>query len=490
MDDELFLQLNEPETYTSPESGSGPGVISTSPNGPEEDTNLDSEDIWEVISSFFREKGLVHQQLDSYNSFSSEFLTQFDPGVEMSEPEQTLISFENVVIEIRHIPSAVTDMAQVTLRLRVFRPNEEEPRQSLQSVELGRIPIMLKSVRCNLEGRTKTSFLGGYFVINGTESHRGGVPEQTQDASNYDALQKVAPAADLKTHVPCVAQMDETIPLLPERYGDAGPLRGSIEDASSLGIFTRDDALWHIGKRLGHQDSRDNLQREAESLLMTDLLPHMGTDPSSNRGKCLYMGYMVHRLLLVALGRREDTDRDFVGYKRIDVAGALLTFQLHVFSTGRALHSKLITDGLRRCLATGNFGDLKSGAIKTGVSQTLNRLTYSSSLSNLRRVQNPIASSSKATRPRNLHCSQWGYICPVETPEGGSIGLLKNVALMCLMSRGTDHTDVVQAVQARISGFHSVGLEDLANVHVSRTAMLGNFYEIFGPDAEGAEQRD
>lgn len=84
-----------------------------------------------------------------------------------------------------------------------------------------------------------------------------------------------------------------------------------------------------------------------------------------------------------------------------------------LFSVGRILHSKLITDGLRRCLATGNFGDLRSGNIKTGVSQTLNRLTYSSSLSNLRRIQNPIAASSKATRPRNLHCTQWGYICPV-----------------------------------------------------------------------------
>eukprot|EP00796_Vickermania_ingenoplastis_P000952 gene952-549_t len=555
MDDELFLQLNEPETYTSPESGSGPGVISTSPNGPEEDTNLDSEDIWEVISSFFlffriprmmKEMTIVPRQ-DS----------QFDPGVEMSEPEQTLISFENVC---RLRDMTYDAQAQVTLRLRVFRPNEEEPRQScLQSVELGRIPIMLKSVRCNLEGKDEDELprlnecphdQGGYFVINGTEKVL--IAQERQAANHVYAFtrqkgllsevksivegslnkprtlqimmpyKKGGPGSGFENLTCRVAQMDETIPLFvlfraldmisdKEILQTVVPdlkdtvmldlLRGSIEDASSLGIFTRDDALWHIGKRLGHQDSRDNLQREAESLLMTDLLPHMGTDPSSNRGKCLYMGYMVHRLLLVALGRREDTDRDFVGYKRIDVAGALLTFQLQlflsqmrkemvktlsehsanhrsVFSTGRALHSKLITDGLRRCLATGNFGDLKSGAIKTGVSQTLNRLTYSSSLSNLRRVQNPIASSSKATRPRNLHCSQWGYICPVETPEGGSIGLLKNVALMCLMSRGTDHTDVVQAVQARISGFHSVGLEDLANVHVSRVFVNGSLIGV------------
>lgn len=591
MDDELFLQLNNPEEVDHDIAEQEPNQV---PSAETDNNDLDSEDIWEVISSFFREKGLVHQQLDSYNNFlfriprmlkDMEIVprqdSQFDPGVEIGTPEQTLISFENVEIGNpshpisghRHGPlpplfpneCRLRDMtydaqAQVTLRLKVYRPGEQEPRQNfLQNVELGRIPIMLKSIRCNLEGKDEDELprlnecphdQGGYFVINGTEKV---LIAQERQAANHvysfarqkgllcevksivegslnkpRTLQIImqykssGPAGGFENLVCRVAQMDETIPLfvvfraldmisdkeilqtvVPDLKDTAmlDLLRGSIEDASSLAIFSRDDALWHIGKRLGRQDSRENLQLEAESLLMRDLLPHMGTDPSSNRGKCLYMGYMVHKLLLVALGRREETDRDFVGYKRIDVAGALLTFQLQlfllqmrkemvkmlnehsannrrVFSTGRALHSKLITDGLRRCLATGNFGDLKTGAIKTGVSQTLNRLTYSSSLSNLRRVQNPIASSSKATRPRNLHCSQWGYICPVETPEGGSIGLLKNVALMCLMSRGTDHTDVVQAVQSRISGFHSIGLEDLADLHVSRVFVNGSLIGI------------
>lgn len=589
MDDELFLQLNYPEMEVEPEAEMGSSFTDL-----REKVELDSEDIWEIISSFFREKGLVHQQLDSYNNFLFRIPrmlkdmdivprqdSQFDPGVNFGKPEQTFISFEDVIIgnpshpvsghrlgalpplfpnECRLRDLTYDAQAQVSLRLKVYNPPNPEPCQNcLQNVELGRIPIMLKSIRCNLEGKDEDELprlnecphdQGGYFVITGTEkvliaqerqaanhvycfSRQKGllceVKSVVEGSMNKPRTLQImmpyknrGPEGGYENLVCRVAQMDEIIPLfvlfraldmisdrdilrtvVPDLKDTAmlDLLRGSIEDASSLEIYSRDDALWFIGRRLGRQDSRENLQREAESLLMRDLLPHMGTDPLSSRGKCLYMGYMVHKLLLIALGRREETARDFLGFKRIDVAGALLTSQLQlflsqmrkemiktlhdhsannrsVFSTGRALHSKLVTDGLRRCLATGNFGDMKTGVIKTGVSQTLNRLTYSSSLSNLRRVQNPIASSSKATVPRNLHASQWGYICPVETPEGGSIGLLKNVSLMCLMSRGTDHTDVVQTVQSRIMGFHSVGLQDLADVHLSRVFVNGSLIGV------------
>ncbi|KAK7197803.1 DNA-directed RNA polymerase II subunit 2 [Novymonas esmeraldas] len=558
--------------------------------------DLDSEDIWEVISSFFREKGLVHQQLDSYNDFLMRIPKmienmaviprqdeQYDPGMGTREQhDQPRLVLQDVVIgnpshqthsyfaggplpplfpnECRLRDMTYDAQAQVTLGVELYHPDADTPHDTfLRNVELGRIPIMLKSMRCNLSGKDEDELprlnecphdQGGYFVVNGTEKV---LIAQERQAANHvytfsrqkgllcevksvvegslnkpRTLQIImpyknkGPGSGFENLMCRVAQMDETIPLfvlframdmvsdkeilqtvVPDLKDTAmlELLRGSMSDASTVEIFSREDALAYIGRRLGMQDAMENLVRASENLLMRDLLPHMGTDPSANRTKCLYMGYMVHKLLLIALGRHEDTDRDFLGHKRIDVAGSLLTVQLQtflaqvrkemiktvqdhaanprgVFSFGRVLHSKLVTDGLRRCLATGNFGDLKTGNIKTGVAQTLNRLTYSSSLSNLRRIQNPIAASSKATRPRNLHCTQWGYICPVETPEGGSIGLLKNVALMCLMSRGTDHAEVVQAVQARIDGFRTIGLEDTADVRVARVFVNGTMIGV------------
>ena len=44
--------------------------------------------------------------------------------------------------------------------------------------------------------------------------------------------------------------------------------------------------------------------------------------------------------------------------------------------------------------------------------QVLNRLTYASTLSHLRRINSPIGREGKLAKPRQLHNSQWGMICP------------------------------------------------------------------------------
>lgn len=98
---------------------------------------------------------------------------------------------------------------------------------------------------------------------------------------------------------------------------------------------------------------------------------------------------------------------------------------------------KIITDGIRYSFATGNWGDREKGTPNdTGVSQLLNRLTYASSLSNLRRLKSPIDPTTKTTKPRLLHSTQWGMMCPAETPEGQSCGIVKNLSLMCYIAVG------------------------------------------------------
>ena len=55
------------------------------------------------------------------------------------------------------------------------------------------------------------------------------------------------------------------------------------------------------------------------------------------------------------------------------------------------------------------------------VFQVLNRLTFASTLSHLRRLNSPIGRDGKLARPRQLHNTQWGMICPAETPEVSNI---------------------------------------------------------------------
>jgi DNA-directed RNA polymerase II subunit RPB2 len=94
---------------------------------------------------------------------------------------------------------------------------------------------------------------------------------------------------------------------------------------------------------------------------------------------------------------------------------------------------------LKQALATGNFtvqglgtsnSTSLSNATKSGVSQVLNRMSYNATLSHIRRIQTPVEKSGKLLAPRKLNGSSWGFVCPVETPEGHSVGIVKTMSLM------------------------------------------------------------
>ena len=77
------------------------------------------------------------------------------------------------------------------------------------------------------------------------------------------------------------------------------------------------------------------------------------------------------------------------------------------------------------------------GSSMTGITQNLNRLTYLSTLSHLRRLHTPVNREMRLAPPRQLHNTQWGIVCPSETPEGMSCGLVKNLALMAYVTVGS-----------------------------------------------------
>ena len=75
--------------------------------------------------------------------------------------------------------------------------------------------------------------------------------------------------------------------------------------------------------------------------------------------------------------------------------------------------------------------------MRTGVSQVLSRLTYSATLSHLRRVVIPIGKEGKNTKLRQIHTSQIMFMCPAECfdPEtkilmwDGSVKLAKDIVV-------------------------------------------------------------
>jgi len=115
----------------------------------------------------------------------------------------------------------------------------------------------------------------------------------------------------------------------------------------------------------------------------------------------------------------------------------------------------IITHGFQHALATGNWGKDRFGDVqKTGVSQVLNRLTFASALSHLRRLNTPIQKQGKLAKPRQLHNTHWGMICPAETPEGQACGLVKNLSLNAFVSVGS-------SMNVLISILEDLGVEDI-----------------------------
>ncbi|MEM3671316.1 MAG: DNA-directed RNA polymerase subunit B [Thermoprotei archaeon] len=238
-------------------------------------------------------------------------------------------------------------------------------------------------------------------------------------------------------------------------------LTPSFLEAEQL-ASTVDEALRYIGNRImiGFSKSTDP-KRRAEEIIAARLLPHLGTANSRDvkSKKAAFIAKMVESLLEANLGRVPPTDKDHYANKRLRLAGDLMGVVVrnamqnfvkdlrHNIDKSRSrkgrvvvkalVSANLLTDKIQHALATGNWPDGK-----TGVSQILDRTNYLSTLSHLRRVISPLNRLHANPEARELHMTQWGRICPSETPEGVNCGLVKNLALAAIVSVGMSETEV------------------------------------------------
>ena len=236
----------------------------------------------------------------------------------------------------------------------------------------------------------------------------------------------------------------------------------SVHDAGA--IMTQRQAIEFIalltkGKQVHH----------VLEILADYFLPHIGE--TNYTEKAFFLGHMVFKLLAVYTGLEQVTDRDNFKYKRIELVGPLLSDlfreyyadqQKHVFvkydtilSLNRSIYAndlKLLIQSFQneifkeRVLEAGfnkafkgNWG-ARPNTKRIGVVQDLNRLSFNSYLSHLRRTNLPMDAGVKLVGPRVLHGSQWGFIDPIDTPDGGNIGLHKSLAIATQVTRDTKGT--------------------------------------------------
>ena len=281
-------------------------------------------------------------------------------------------------------------------------------------------------------------------------------------------------------------------------------LQGSIVEANKY--LTQEDAIKHITANVAYtpinmdRETGQSKKREfATEVLNNDLFPHCKTAEQ----KIYMLGYMAKKLIQTSLGWLPPDDRDSYINKRIDLTGSLLNnlFRnyfnklvkemqkqvireinvgswrstedyeniINMTNIYKIMKSTTIENGITRALSTGDFSIKQANSSKVGVAQVLNRLTYASTLSHSRRVNTPLEKSGELIAPRKLHNTTWGFLCPAETPEGQSIGVVKNISYMAHITIPTNSSSLYEYVDPFI-----LKVEEAAN-----TAELHGKVKVF-----------
>ncbi len=195
-------------------------------------------------------------------------------------------------------------------------------------------------------------------------------------------------------------------------------------------------------------------------ILRNNFFPNYETDIE----KCFFLGYSVRKLLLTYIDILKETERDSYALKRIDLAGSLLLelyrelwgqfkretslridkehkfhfkeYDEDITNIINELNIKKIFNYSSMDKITKSFGAVFGSKLsaRQGIVQDLNRNVMLGTLSHLRRLSTPLPSGSTAPGPRKLHNSQWGFICPTESPDGGNVGIINHLSIMTLVS--------------------------------------------------------
>jgi DNA-directed RNA polymerase II subunit RPB2 len=247
----------------------------------------------------------------------------------------------------------------------------------------------------------------------------------------------------------------------------------SVHDAG--GIMTQRLALTYIatltkGKTIPH----------ALEILSDYFLPHVGE--MNFIQKAYYLGYMVFKLISVYKGIENEPDRDSLKYKRVELVGTLMKdlfreyfiiqqhsislaferkvlynqniyadnlYKLIIQNYKTIFNDRIVESGFKKAFK-GNWG-AHSHTKRIGVLQDLNRLSFNSALSHLRKTNLPLDPSVKIVGPRVLHSTHWGFFDPIDTPDGGNIGLHKQLSISTYVSQPYPREQLIQWLREKVS---------------------------------------
>ena len=376
-----------------------------------------------------------------------------------------------------------------------------------KNVLVGRMPMMLRSNRCALHDKSAEEMArlqecpidpGGYFIVKGQEKvilvqeqlsknrviveSQKGIVQASVISSTHERKSKsyVLLKKDLLYLRHNVLSEDIPIAVVLKAMGVATDkevlslvcgtdnlyidmFAPNLEQAVEMEIFTQYQALDHIGQRVkikrpqGNGPRFRNPPQEALEALNSVIITHVPVEHLDFSLKALYVAFMTRRVLAAMHDDKLVDDRDFVGNKRLELAGQMLSllfddhfkrfnFDLKLrFDRSLSkknpvtqfdaheqfrMHTNVITFGMERAISTGNWNLKRFKMDRHGVTHVLSRFSYIAALGMMTRITSQFEKTRKVAGPRALQSSQFGMLCPCDTPEGEACGLVKNLALM------------------------------------------------------------
>lgn len=290
-------------------------------------------------------------------------------------------------------------------------------------------------------------------------------------------------------------------------------LHGSIVDGSDVG--SQIAAIAKYSKMV-----KPATPYKVLATLLDDLFINVASDLST---KARYLAFLVNRMVGTCLGVFAPENRDDHKNKRIDLAGVLMANIFRDFynemrnqcrtyvdsqynirakydktsrvnvrrifdDTHKVFDAGIITNGLRASLK-GKWGLQKLAFQKIdGIVQDLNRVSYAGYVSHVRRANTPLNDSAKIAEPHKLYGSQWGYLCPVESPDGPNIGLLVHLAVMCHVTSDMPIAPVIDAIGERLKPLGQLSYHDLAGP--TKVFINGTLRGVLRPDVQPKDVYD
>jgi DNA-directed RNA polymerase subunit B len=459
-----------------------------------------------LVEKYLKQHSLVESNVLSFNNFIENRIQQIveeinesisDQDVELKfgkvrVGEPNIIEADGSVSYLTPIEAKLRNLtyaAPVYVELSVKYENQTESSE----VEIGRIPIMVRSSRCSTKNMTKDELTkiymdkldqGGYFIINGNER----VIVMSEDlAPNQPFIEDGRQGLTLRVfsergsyRIPTtISETSEGIleltfsrlknmPLMVllkclgmTKEADIAKNIGIENDCVIVNLYeyasiqSSEDAMMYLAEKSGIQGTKKEILDRVKQRIDSFLLPNIGVTKQNREEKALTLCRLVKTYLRAKEEPEIRTDKDHYANKRVKLSGDLMAdlFRVNLkilvrdiqyslqkvskrkkfYSLKTIAKSTLFTHRVESAIATGSWIGERSG-----VTQNMQKTNYLDVLSQLQRVTSLLPGDQENFKARTLHPTHYGRFCPTETPEGTEIGLRKNLALLSKISTAVE----------------------------------------------------